>query len=346
MDEKNRPQLKWIGRRTTTQEGSLVEVCNALPTFEKVPFEYDNQISKNLEVIVRTPNVNNENYYPITTVSKEYKLVQHQEIIDAIKTASDIAGYSTPDSKCYLNITENGERIWFSMDFPSEFSFDPGDGNELTLQFHILNSVDRSIPLCFDMGWYRWICRNGLFSMNRKLASRRRRHTASLEVSQYVDILNTAVDSVEKEVELYKLAHDTTIKVGSSVLKDWINSTLTSRWGLRLAARSYHIIESGNDGKVRLADTPEEDREIAHRVHVTDEMSVPGQAEGAENVYDVINALSWVASHQTTLQTRRWMMKDVATFSNGLIKKFSVLEGVDKIKESLGDVQPKTLLVN
>ena len=77
-------------------------------------------------------------------------------------------------------------------------------------------------------------------------------------------------------------------------------------------------MESGNDGKVKLVDTPEEDRKVAHRIHVTDETQVPGQ-QPVENVYDAINALSWVASHQTTLQTRRWMMKDVARFSGELM---------------------------
>ena len=210
-------------------------------------------------------------------MSKSYKLVQHHEIINAIKTASDIAGYSNPDSKCYLNITEFGERMWFSMDFPERFNFDPGDGNNLTLQFHILNSADRSIPLCFDMGWYRWVCRNGLFSLNRDIASKRRRHTASLEVSQYVDILETAVDGVAQEMDFYKLAHETPIQIGEGFLEGWVNATLSPRWGLRLAARSYHIMESGSDGKAKLSETPEEDRKTAHRIHVTDEISVPGQ---------------------------------------------------------------------
>ena len=48
MDARNKTQLKWIGRSTTTQEGVMSEVLDTLPVFEKVPFEYDNQVSKNL----------------------------------------------------------------------------------------------------------------------------------------------------------------------------------------------------------------------------------------------------------------------------------------------------------
>ena len=317
---QNRNRLKWIGRQTTTKEGAVSEVANSLPTFEKVPLEYDGQTNDKLDLVVRCPTETKANHFPIATVSKGYNLVQHPKVIEAIKNASDIAGYSDPSSKCYLNITENGERIWFSMDFPERFNFDPGDGETLTLQFHILNSVDRSIPLCFDLGWYRWICRNGLFSLNRSVASKRRRHTASLEVNQYVDILHSAVASIEEEKQFYKLANEKTVEIGSGVLESWIEATLRPRWGIRTAARSYHIMESGNDGKAKLAETPEEDRKTAHRVHVTDEIAVPGQ-KPVENLYGVINALSWVSSRQTTLQTRRWMMKDVAVFSDELMKK-------------------------
>lgn len=312
-------QLKWIGRQAKTNEGPLSDVVGLLPTFEKVPFEYGGQVSDNLEAVVRVPT-DERPTYPITTVSKGYKLVQHHEVVETIKKASDVAGFSDEDSKCYLNVTQNGERMWFTMDFPERFNFDPGDGEPLTLQFHILNSVDRSIPLCFDLGWFRWVCKNGMFSLSRELASKRTRHTASLEISQYVDILQTAVGSVEDEMEFYKLAHQKTVQVGQGFLENWVDQTLSPRWGLRLAARSYHIIEKATDGKAKLAETPEEDRKKAHKIHVTDEVSVPGQ-QPAENLYDVIGALSWVASHQTTLQTRRWMMRDVSRFSNDLMQK-------------------------
>ena len=300
----------WSGREMKSKKGTLDEIHEGVPTFKKIPFAHDGSESKNLDAIIKN-ETDDTACMPIATVSKGYKLIQHHEVFNTVKTAVGVLDFPVDETECMLEITEHGERMWFRMQFPEEFRFDPGDGNDLTLEFHAFNSVDRSMPLKFEFGYYRFICANGLISAGQRLGESKRRHTGSLNIEMFLQMFLANVDAKEQEQEVYTLLHDKKVAVGEGFLESWIDKTVSPRWGKRLAARGYHIISTGHDGKIDLAETLKDERHLAHKINVVSETRVPGQPEESENLLDVTNALSWISSHHPTMQTRQWLMKDV-----------------------------------
>ena len=84
------------------------------------------------------------------------------------------------------------------------------------------------------------------------------------------------------------------------------------------AERVYSIIETGQDVKVRSSkDKTTEENEDSYIISVSLEGNVPG-AQPAENIYDVANALSWVSSHQNSLQNQYKMMLQVPSMLKDL----------------------------
>ena len=86
---------------------------------------------------------------------------------------------------------------------------------------------------------------------------------------------------------------------------------MCKKWKHGYAERVYSIIETGQDVKVRrIKDKTTEENEDSYIIKVSLEGDVPG-AKPAENIYDVANALSWISSHQNSLQNQYKMMLEV-----------------------------------
>ncbi len=300
-------QMTWIGRPVNENSDHFEKIRGLIPTFSREGFKIDGQENEHLDMIVKLPRYPNDTKIPVATVSKSYSLIQHREILNEIESALKTMGYPIENFETDLQLTIYGERMWLRITFQEEHSFDPGDGYPLTLQLHVINSVDGSTPLTYEMCWFRLICENGLMQSNS--ASARIRHTASLDKTKFVELLDSSINEMRAEADAYMTWYEIPLNPGTQILEDWIDSTVNNKWGFRLAARSYHIIKTGMDGRVDKVDaTSAEKRKAPHTIKVSSEQSVPG-AIPAENVYDVANALSWIASHRNSLQTRYNYMK-------------------------------------
>ncbi|TAK84814.1 MAG: DUF932 domain-containing protein [Betaproteobacteria bacterium] len=55
-----------------------------------------------------------------------------------------------------------GARMALQVRLPRGFDYDPGDGHPLALRLVCLNSVDGTTPMRMLLGWYRFVCANGL----------------------------------------------------------------------------------------------------------------------------------------------------------------------------------------
>ena len=101
------------------------------------------------------------------------------------------------------------------------------------------------------------------------------------------------------------------LEADRDILEDWIDKTVSPSWGRQLAARTYNIIRTATDGKVNWSDMINPTlKETPHKIRVEPESPVPGQ-KPAENMYDIMNALTWISSHQETLSTRYQQMRQV-----------------------------------
>ena len=300
--------LKWDGRLVNDYEGNLIEVLDSIPIFDKQPFKIGTSNNKHFDVVVNTSKGN----MPVATVSKSYSLVQHRDILTTIGRAFEKLRYKINETECNLHLTEYGERMWLKIQFLKENIFDPGDGYPLIPQLHVRNSVDGNTPLSFELFWYRLICRNGLMCLDTE-SRFNKRHTKSLKPELLIEYLNENISTILSEKEMYvkwrqkELNADTHIEI----LQNWIDTTVSSGWGPNCAERVYSIVETGQDVKVkRFKNKTTEENEDSYIIRVSLQGNVPG-AQPAENIYDVANALSWVSSHQNSLQKQYKMMLQV-----------------------------------
>ena len=304
--------MRWTGRIVREHENYFDEIRDVVPYFDRQPFTMNGVQNERLDTIIRIPIDTHDNPVPVATVSKSYSLVQHREVLDAVRTAFEDLSYNTANAKCSLLLTEYDERMWLRIRFPEAHTFDPGDGQPLTLEFHALNSVDRSTTLTFEFGWYRLVCSNGMMRLNSGNRFRRR-HTTSLAPGKLVEYLGSTIADTEAEKETYTRWQQQIVRINTDphILENWIDATVTNEWGRQLAARTYNILRTATDGKVNHDDLRDPKlRKTPHKIHVRPKIQVPG-ARPIENVYDVANALSWISSHQPTLQTRYRRMMEV-----------------------------------
>ena len=301
--------LKWDSRLVNEHKGNLVEIADFISVFRKQPFKVGGSENKHFDVVVNT----SDGGTPVATVSKSYFLVQHFEVLKFISIAFENLGYNIDETECNLYLTEYGERMWLKIQFLKGYMFDPGDGHALIPQLHVRNSVDGNAPLAFELSWYRLICKNGLMCLDTE-SRFSKRHTRSLEPRLFIDYLNENISKIQLEKEVYtkwkqkELNADTDVEI----LQNWIDTIVSNSWGRSYAERVYSIIETGQDVKVtrRKNKTTTTENEESYIIRVSSEGEVPG-AQPAENIYDVANALSWVSSHQNSLQRQYKMMLQV-----------------------------------
>ena len=310
-------ELTWVNRIVQeTEVTDFAMVRDIIPTFTQEEFKLPNQEGNQyMDVIVKEPLHDDDSRIPLVTVSKNYSLVQHHEVIDKVEESLQKINCVLSETNSSLKLTEYGERMWLSMRFPDVMSFDPGDGKELQLQAHVINSVDGSVALTFEMGWYREICTNGLFKLARGNAIKRK-HTKLIDkdIQKFFENFK----EIEEETETYQLWYDKTIDIEDEVLCDWIDNTVKHKWGTWMAARAYHAIETAKDGRVDLSDamSSEEKRLHPHTIGIIPEIDIPG-SRPAENMLDVVHAMSYLASHERNISTRYNHMQSLP----GIIKE-------------------------
>ena len=306
----------WTGRSVKTEKLPLKLINSGqLPTFRRENFEGDNgAINPHLDVIF-----NEVCGTPLTTVSKNYSLIQHQDAIQTTIDTLNLLGYSTDNTECELTWTKLGERMWLRIRF-QEYTFDPGDGHPIFLELSIFNSVDGSLVFGFETGWYRQICENGMVALAHQ-TSKNKRHTKSLTTAFLAEQLNQAITDTLSEQETYKAWKARKVYIGEPfryaqrALEDWIDETVTKEWGRRTAARAFHIICTGKDGKPDISSANK--KMPSYKIPVSSEEEIPG-AKPSENLLDVNHALTWISSHQQTIQTRYEMMHDIPTLMKRL----------------------------
>ena len=311
----------WTGRTVTEQEILYDEISpSTIPSFGRENFEGDNgAINQYLDVIY-----NEVCGTPVATVSKGYSLIQHRTALASTMEALAQMGYSEKADDCDLTITELGERMWLRIRFP-EFTFDPGDGYNMNLELSLFNSVDGSMTFGFEVGWYRLICKNGLVTLDHG-KTMNRRHTKSLLPSLIVKELQKSITETLNGQKMYRHWHEKKVSIGKPInytssfsLEDWIDETLSKDFGKRTAARAYHIMKTGYDGKVDITEANDRTR-TAHKVSVSLTDKVPG-SKPVENALDIAHTLSFIASHQESIKTRIDMNRKVPKIMHSLIPK-------------------------
>jgi hypothetical protein len=323
----NEDAPRWLGEPVLVLEGSPDSLATLIPYFDRREFSIGNLDfprdkkadgllalgeNKMSDLIVRKPLNEKEFETPVGIVSKHYKLVQHTDLFrkacDAIKAASiDLRSVSGE-----VILSAYGSKMALTFTLPQNFDFDPGDGQVLKLRFHCVNSVDGQCRLRIMLGWFRFICGNGLVVGTARL-SQRFVHNDYLELPDLAQVLADGLESAKGERASFAKWLGTTVE--DSRVDKWIDGPVRDEWGPLAAARVHLICKTGHDGHFA---KPGE-QALPHRKGMVQTEHVPGAPSEAKNAYHVAQALAWVAKSRRDIQEQLDWMTAISNLMGALL---------------------------
>ena len=294
-------QRHWLGLpvRPAT-EGSFDDVLSALPHFGRQPFAMASLngdelgINSYLDMVYRLPIRQGERPVPVGVVSKNYRLLDHHQILRTIQQSMANRKLDLENVRVIGEWTIHGERAHFSIIFPPEEHFTVGTvGNEDEMRFRIevFNSVDGSCRLMTIAGWLRFVCTNGLI-IGTALMQLQQQHRQQLEVEELGRRVGEAIESTWSDKS--KFERWLSAGVETSVLIPWVDEEVRALWGVKAAVRVLGIATDGRDVEPEGTATNRKPSEIR-----TKKISVvPGVDAPVRNLFGVSQVLSWIAGQR------------------------------------------------
>jgi len=292
---------KWLQSPVSLYKGNLAEVSRYIPEFERRSFGLTQEngsysrLNRRLDMIVRKPTGFDPNHVPVGVVSKAYTLVPHTEVIGVIRKALAGLGLAPDKVLANLEITEYGERMALSVFLPEQYRYDPGDGHPMALRLECHNSVDGSSRFKAFVGWYRFVCSNGLIIGVTRFDVRRR-HVGDMALPDVGKALAEGIEASEKEKENFGKWRQR--KVNFDQIRTWTDGDLRKGWGFKAAARSWNIARTGFDAAI----VGSYNKSTPTTIEVENVSRVPGSPPRVANLYDVSQILAWLARDRRDLE--------------------------------------------
>ncbi len=294
------PRPKWFNSPITWHKGMLTDIPQYIPDFDRQEFvltaNHDQRSRANprLDTIVRKPFGKDSDSIPIGIVSKEYVLIKHSEVLEGAKKSLEQFEIPAQDVRAEIRMTEYGERMALSLYLPEEYTFDPGDG-EMAMRLEIFNSVEGSTRFRALMGWFRFVCSNGLVIGVTQIDIRRR-HIGELSLADMGAVISSGLERAEIEKQNFLKWRKQ--RVSSEALVKWVEKDVREQWGFKAATRAFHIVRTGYDVEIvgqYKGQTPTsiETKQI-HRV--------PGCPTQSKNLFDLSQILAWLAKERRDIQ--------------------------------------------
>ena len=308
---------KWFKSTVTSHSGTIDAVRAHIPAFERRSFSLTqadgsrSRLNEHQDLIVRAPIGADVDFVPVGVVSKEYKLLQHLDVVDVVVKALEVSSIAPRDVTAHLEITEYGERMSLGLLLPMRYAFDPGDGHRMALRLECLNSVEGSTGFRALMGWFRFVCSNGLI-IGVTRSDMRRRHVGDLTLDDVAAVLRAGVAECETEKKNFRLWQRT--GVDSANLEQWIDDDLRRAWGFKAATRAFRIATTGHDVKI----TGSYKGHSPTTIPVTPGESVAGAAERCRTLFDLSQVLAWLARDRADIQEQLSWREQIS----GLLKPF------------------------
>ena len=292
---------KWQNSPVSVHRGTLGEVREFVPDFERRAFGLiqptgdRSALHAHRDAIVRRPFREDPNFVPVGVVSKNYAFVPHNGVIDVAIKALGGARIGLEETTAELAITGYGERMNLSLYLPERYDFDPGDGSPMAMRLEIFNSVDGSTRFRALMGWFRFICSNGLIVGVTK-SDFRRRHVGDLSIADIGMVLSAGLADAEQEKQSFRSWQERGVEIHE--VAAWADKDVRKAWRFKAAARAYHIARTGFDVQIAGSYKGASPRTIA----VKQTREVPGCRGQARNAFDVSQVLAWLAGDRRDIQ--------------------------------------------
>jgi hypothetical protein len=298
--------------RRATRWGALpmVKFCDdaatvrkQLPLFDRVSTDFLGLGNNpNFDLVVRRPGPDCFFPVPVGMVSKTYRIVQHSEILDRVcGYASKIPGAKPGNVE--VSMTANGERVIIHVDLGEAWVFSP-DGEPVGMQVICRNSVDGSSAIRLHLGWFRFVCSNGMV-VGVTLGKARMAHKKMADMNLAFAPIEQQLEFVKKERE--NLNDWAQTPVSNSAIRKWVDTKVLEKWNSLSAARVWNICQKGKDAKF----LPPFERALPSHRHVKLLEKVPGAPEAAKTLYDAAQALSFVASRRTDVDDAESHQRDI-----------------------------------
>jgi hypothetical protein len=291
--------VRWRARDASFMAGRWNTLSKRIPTFSIEDFNAkpDGPANPHIRTVVRQPLTVTEQPIPVGVVSSTYHLAQHREVVEMCLGGLRAHGIDPQVLRCEVGLTPLGEWMNFRAYFPESYSHSPKDGNKLALRLECFNSVDGSSRLVILLGWFRFICANGLIIGETK-AELRDTHDENMNLEIVPEIIGKGLVKVKADLRRLKQWEETIVE--QPVFENWVDGYLADHWGTKAACRTLHICCSGVD--VEIADPFVGGK--ASEKFVKPLNAVPGAPKPARNLYDVCQALSWLATTRNSAEER------------------------------------------
>ena len=285
----------WFGEEVSSFDATLEDVTSLMPTFDRVPFG-----ANRFHDVIERRSTDGADPLQVGLVSKQYVLVQHAAVVQAVTAEVTQAGIDPARVPVRLLITEYGTRIALRATLPKKHGYTPDDGHSMALTFECFNSVDGTVPLFAAVGWFRFVCSNGLV-VGTTSAKVRQRHSPPLEIGEVCEVLAEGVESALQDRKSFAAWRST--KVRRNDLEKWVDGPVADTWGPLAAARVYGIARTGVDGPP----VQPFKRVEPHRWQLTEGVQVPGTHAPCEDGYEIAQVLAWVAAQRANVAEQlRW----------------------------------------
>jgi hypothetical protein len=286
-------------------EGAFDDIVRALPHFGRQPFAMASVngeelgVNSYLDMVYRLPVRQGEKPIPVGVVSKNYRLVDHHQILRTIQQSLTSRGLDLEKVRVVAEWTIHGERAHLSIIFPPEAPFSVSmveDSDEMRFRIELFNSVDGSCRLMAVAGWLRFVCSNGLI-IGTALIQLRQQHRQQLEVEEIGRLVGEAIKSAQNDRD--RFAHWMSTRLEESALVPWVDEEVRSLWGVRAAVRVLGIATEGWDVEPLGARIDRRPSEI--RTNRVGEVRVPGIDAPVDTLFGISQVLSWIAGQRAEI---------------------------------------------
>jgi hypothetical protein len=307
----DKPFPRWQGLTVNEYQGTVDDISTRIPTFATRPFRFVEgqtcSVNDRLNLVVGETVKPDEAPAPLGVVSKNYRLVQHSTVLSIALDALSEVGIPLEHVRASLRITERGERMALIFLFPEDDPYTlilSPRGDQLRLRLQCFNSVDGSMRFIAMLGWYRFVCSNGLVAGEVRVHFRKR-HDLYLDPFRIYEVLSTGLSNLMEERTLHTRWPQT--RIDNTLLRRWVDGPLKAKWGVKLAARAYCIARTGRDCRIPLhfeKGPPSEKTMEPTR-------AVPGSWVPADNAFAVSQVLSWLAKERHEIPEQVERMREI-----------------------------------
>lgn len=293
------------GKPVTRKTGNWELVRECFPTFRLEDFAAAGEERANpyLKAVVRQAADETDRPVPVAVVSPNYGLMQHAFVGDRVVKAMQVMGVHYDRMQCDLEMTELGEWMHVRFVLDEIYSVVPPDGAPVRFCIDLYNSVDGQSRLALQTSWLRLVCKNGLIARVASNIGLIDVHDRHVHLGPVEEVLAEALGRAAEDAIILEDWWSTKLQ---SRLEHWVDTTLADKWGKNDAARVLNICNSGFDGNPQkfTSDPPSQ-------LKVQNTRFVPGSNAPATTLYDVAQALSWVAGSRSNLAKRDDHLADI-----------------------------------